>query len=600
MRTDAESVAQNHTGSEATASARCADDAGRVIFVTNRGPIEHGFGPENTPVARPGAGGVVSGLLSAATQRSVSWISVAMTEADRIVARSGRPATIAASGLNNVTSRLVHVPEATYRRHYDTISNRVLWFTHHNLVEHDLPEPGALWGDWDAGYVAVNAALADATIAHLHTVGEETPVVFHDYQLYLAPRMVRQRMPHARMQHFVHVPWPAPTAWERIPLDIVRMIFQGLIANDVVGFQTARDAHHFMEGVKHYLPWVELERDPDELVVRDRRVLVRAYPIALTPATVRAAAASTRAQEQASRLRDELRLAQGRKLIVRVDRVEPTKNIVRGFEAYEKLLQEHPEWRERVVFLALLVPSRESLPEYRAYAAEIRQAIKRVNARFGSPGWQPIVAIFGNDRARALACMRNFDVLLVNPLVDGMNLVAKEGGLLNTRDGVLVLSRRAGAYAQLHHGVLGVEPEDIDGTAHALQRALSMSDRERAALAENVRNVLERESAAQWLQRQLGDLHSVTAPSHESAAARRIAPVAPSTRLLWNSGATPLRGNIGWSGRPGPSRVDHATERGPARAASVRFSVDGARPASYQRPSFLRDNPATASDKVAD
>jgi trehalose 6-phosphate synthase len=482
----------------------------RLIFVTNRGPVEYAFGADGTAQPQAGAGGVVSGLLSAARERPVSWISVAMTDADRAVAKSLDGATLAMPReLSYLAPRLVYLPEATYRQYYDGISNRLLWFAQHGLPHADIaraPQTRAAW----AGYVAANRALAETVIAELDTCETAPPVMFHDYHLYLAPAMVRERVPEARLAHFVHIPWPSVERWADVPEEMVRAIYRGLAAVDVLGFQTARDVHNFLDGAAHFLPGVFISRDPDELRWRGRRTLVRAYPIAVTPSEVRAAADTPAARGQLRPLRERLGLDLGRKLIVRVDRVEPTKNIVRGFAAYEQLLAAHAEWRGRVVFLALLVPSRESVGEYQAYAEDVERSVARVNARFGDDGWQPIVALYGNDRGRALACMRDYDVLLVNSLADGMNLVVKEGGLVNRRDGGIVLSERAGAYAQLHRGVLGVRPTDIEATAGALVRALEMSPEERGLRAQQVRDVLEREDASTWLGRQLADLMRVT------------------------------------------------------------------------------------------
>lgn len=484
---------------------------GRLIFVTNRGPIEHGFGPDGTPQAERGAGGVVSGLLCAASGRAVSWISLAMTDADRAIATQLEGGALESpAGLDTLTSRLVPVPEQAYHRHYDGISNRVLWFAQHGLRHAHPASLAVMRRDWETGYVPVNRALADAVVAELGVRGATTPVLIHDYHLYLAPAIVRESVPRARLLHFIHIPWPAPDAWVGMPLDLLRAVYEGLAANDVIGFQTPRDAHNFLLGARRFLPGAVITHDPDEIYWNGRRTLVRDYPIALTPETVVETANEPDALERARELLAGLGLERGRKLLMRVDRVEPTKNIVRGFRAYERLLTEHPELRERVVFLALLVPSREGMPEYRQYAERVREAIERVNARFGRPGWQPIVAVFGNDHKRALACLREYDALLVNPLADGMNLVVKEGGLVNRRDGAIILSTRAGAHVQLQGGVLSVAPEDVRATTEALYAALTLTATERAALAARVRFVLAQEDAAKWLRRQLSDLMRVS------------------------------------------------------------------------------------------
>lgn len=506
-----------------------APAGGRLIFVTNRGPVEHSTGPDGILLATRGAGGVVSGLLCAAEGRPVSWISLAMTEADRAVAETGE-AVAAPDGLEQLAPRLVAVDAETYRRHYYGFSNRALWFVLHGM----RPTRGAaqLRANWEQGYLPTNEAVARAVIAELTRCGGKTPIIFHDYHLYLAPSLVRRRAPDAHLQHFIHTPWPSVGAWSALPADVVRAIYLGLAGNDVIGMQTERDVRHFLQGAARYLPEARMDSAAGVLRWQGRRIVVRAFPIAVTPASVFGSAAESRAVAEAAALSAQLRRTSDHRIILRVDRVEPTKNILRGFHAYERLLGTHPELRGNVTFLALLVPTREGLAEYRAYARQVRRAIRRLNARFGEGDWQPVVALFGNDHARALACMRDFDVLLVNPLIDGMNLVAKEGGLLNQRDGVLVLSERAGAHAQLADGVLGVDPRDVVAAAEALYAALAMPPERRAELAARVRETLLAEDAGTWLEQQLTALPDdlpaplpalPTVPAAPSLAARLAA-----------------------------------------------------------------------------
>jgi trehalose 6-phosphate synthase len=501
-----------------------------VIFVTNRGPIQHSYGVHGELQTERGAGGVVSGLLCAAEGRRVTWISLAMTEADRAAADRDTSGANRSAVLPEVASRLVNVSRATYRCYYDGFSNGVLWFLQHGLDADCLSAHDQLDTYWRQGYVPANEAVARAVISELDAnarAGGTPPIVFHDYHLYLAPAMVRKARPAARLQHFVHIPWPALAAWQRLPYEFVRDLYAGLAANDVVGFQTERDARNFLAGAERYLG----ARCPDGATFRwqGRTVRAAAYPIAITPRAVTAQAHTAAAEAAAGELLAPLGLDRGRKLILRVDRLEPTKNIVRGFEAYEQLLDEGEALRGRVVFLALLVPSRESLPVYQQYAEQVKATVKRINARFGTPDWQPIVAVYGNDHERALACMRRYDVLLVNPLIDGMNLVVKEGAILNERDGVIVLSTEAGAYSQLAKGVLPVDPRDVEDTTRQLWKALALPAAERKALADRSRGVVLGESAGAWLRRQLADLSVAT-------AARTPGTPAP----LYHAARTPL------------------------------------------------------------
>jgi trehalose 6-phosphate synthase len=490
----------------------------RLILASNRGPLEYACDceGEGQPEARQGSGGVVSGLLCAVRRRPVTWIALAMTDADRAMARqASEPDTssIVDERLPDIEVRLVDIPHDAYRRHYLGISNRILWFAQHYLL---APTQTKVFSkraedDWREGYEVANRAVAEAVIGALRDHGEQTPVLFQDYHLYLAPYLVRSSFPHARLAHFVHIPWPDARYWEMLPDYMVRNIYQGLTANDVVGFQTMRDAHNFLLGAERYLRDARLEWTPRSqggvLIWPHRHTEVRAFPIAVTHAEVERCANGPAARREAAEVQRQItRGDQDHRLIVRVDRLEPTKNIVRGFQAFERLLTRYPSWQGKVTFLAQLVPSRQELTAYRQYERQVRRIVERINARFGRPDWQPVVCILENNRPGALALMRHYHVLLVNPLIDGMNLVVKEGGLLNQNDGMIVLSRTAGAFEQLGEHVLGIHPMDVDQTAEALRTALEMPGAERKRQAFAVRTLLRQESAEAWMDAQLARL----------------------------------------------------------------------------------------------
>ncbi len=510
-----------------------ASDGERIIVVSNRGPVEHSFGADGGPVAYRGAGGVVSGLLCALEERPTTWISLAMTDADRAVASGGVPARAPEEPeeLSQLQLRLVDVPAEPYRRYYEGTSNHVLWFLHHYLLEAVgvRLDSRRTARDWRDGYCAVNDAVAEAVLAELR-IHPGAPVLFQDYHLYCAPQRVRAARPDAQLAQFIHIPWPEARYWELLPEYMTRAIFGGLACNDVIGFQTERDVANFLDGALRFLDGAQVGSYGSErgaLHWQGRRVLIHAYPIAVCASEVRTTAETPAACAACDALLDELGLDDLHRLIVRVDRIDPTKNIVRGFEAFEHLLEAHPEHRGRVTFLALLVRSRQTMAEYRACERQVRAAIERVNARFGRPDWQPIVAICGNDRARALACMRRYDVLLVNPLIDGMNLVAKEGGLVNARGGVVVLSRTAGAYEQLSPYVLGIAPADLAATTAALHAALTMPAEQRLALARGLRRFLQQDDARSWLDAQLRDLRTVAHPAVPTESPARTTAMKP-------------------------------------------------------------------------
>src|SRR5205823_7884510 len=359
---------------------------------------------------------------------------------------------------------------------------------------------------WNSGYTVANRAIADAVIAEIERENSTAVVMLHDYHLYLAPGMIRQAHPSVTMQQFIHIPWPDVRCWHFLPSNITHAIYNGLVGNDIIGFQTERDARNFLEGARTLLEGAVVDFEEGAIWWQGRRIQARTYPISISVAGERRAvqsAAGKRAVEQI------LPLLDGKKTIMRVDRIEPTKNILRGFQAYAQMLDEHPELSGKVTFLAFLAPSRQALPRYQRYNTEVLKIIEEINSKYGSDEWVPIHAFFGNDRTRSLAAMQLYDVLLVNPIIDGMNLVAKEGPVVNQRNGVLVLSRTAGAFQQLGKASIPTSPIDVSETAHALYKALTLPDEERAHKAKLARQAVERYDLNTWLARQIHDINDL-------------------------------------------------------------------------------------------
>lgn len=493
----------------------------QLIIATNRGPVEFYQETSGRLSSRRGPGGVVTALAALANQFPLSWVATTMTEGDN-TAFPNEDTPPRQVRVGSVKLRVRYVPvEATVRRwHYDEISNNVLWFLQHYLWDPAFAPTFTAqhYQYWDEGYRRVNNAVARAVVESAHGDrpargdGADVLVLLQDYHLYLAAQAVRAQMPRATIEQFVHIPWPAVRYWEFLPERMLLEIYESLAANDVLGFQTRTDVLNFLNCAHKFLGGGRVDFDRSTVHWRGHRLLAQAYPIPVDPAEVRRSlnsAATRRAQEDLGAV-----LADDGQVIVRVDRMDPTKNIVRGFEAYEMMLRRHEELHGKVRFLAFLVPSRERLPIYRRYDREVRRIIKHINDAFGTHSWRPITAWFDNNRPRALAAMRRYDALLVNPNIDGMNLVAKEGPIVNERDGVLILSRTAGAYTQLADAVLPVTPTDLEETAEHLYEALVMSERERHRRAEIARAVATAETPAEWAAAQIRDaLASQRSPS---------------------------------------------------------------------------------------
>ena len=306
--------------------------------------------------------------------------------------------------------------------------------------------------------------------------------------------------------------------WLFLPSTIVQAIYRGLMGNDIVGFQTERDARNFLEGAGTMLEGATVDFEAGTVCWRGRRTQVRAYPISISVTEERRTVRSATGKRAAEQIRPLL----GKYTVMRVDRIDPAKNIIRGFQAYGLMLEAHPELHREVTFLAFLVPSRRTIPLYRRYGAKVLDVIEQINRKFGKGEWTPIQAFCGNDRTRALAAMQWYDVLLVNSLMDGMNLVAKEGPVVNQRNGVLVLSRNVGAYQELARGVIAISPLDVIETADGLYRGLTMSPEEREQKATLVRLAVENNDLNAWFTRQLSDLDALVEREHAAPLPLKI------------------------------------------------------------------------------
>ena len=454
---------------------------------------------------RRGSGGVVTALSGLTNYVDFTWVASAMGEGDRRAAAENNglamPSPLPGQ---QVSVRFVTTSRRAYHKYYNIICNPLLWFLQHYMWSSPYtPRVDAVVYDaWEAGYVHVNQEFANAIVEEAGRSSLQPLVMLHDYQLYLVPKMVREKLPNARIHHFVHIPWPASSYWELLPAMIRTGICESLCCADIVGFQAKRDVRAFLESCDSFLEGVKVDYAAHVIHYNDRSTKVESYPISIDVDEVQQIATSPRALEH----EDKLAASLGEQTIIRVDRAEPSKNIVRGFSAYEIMLDRHSEFRGKVKFLGFLVPSRTHIRQYQRYIEEIDIIVKRINEKFGTADWKPIQIFYENNYIQAIAAMRLYDVLLVNSVIDGMNLVAKEGPVVNQKDGVLILSEAAGAHEQLKNGALSVAPADVEGTSRALYQALTMNPSERALRAKAMRDSIETEDISAWLHHQLEDI----------------------------------------------------------------------------------------------
>jgi len=478
-----------------------------LIVASNRGPVTFERDERGELSPRRGAGGLVTALIGALQEAGGLWVAAAMSGGDReMVARSDAGRVDMGVFGSSYRLRYLDVPPDLYDGYYNRISNGVLWFAHHYLWDTVRSpafgeEDRRAWED----YVEVNRRFALALADEAGRAAKEPAFLVQDYHLSLVPRFLRELRPDALIAHFSHTSMAGPTYFRMLPSEMHDQVLHGMLGADVLGFHATAWAENFLLSARQ-LPGVRVDLARSRITTGGRTVAVRIYPISVDAGPMRETAAS----QEVRRLRHELNRWRGNnRLIVRVDRLELTKNILRGFLAYELLLRRRPSWRGRVRFLALLSPSRMDLPEYREYAEECLAEADRINRELGDEAWAPIEVRFREDYLGALAAYGLYDVLLVNPVIDGMNLVAMEGPLLNRRHGVLVLSRNAGAFGRLGRYAVPVNPFDVRETADALATALDMPTDDRARRARGLSRLVLANPPSRWVRSQLEDLERV-------------------------------------------------------------------------------------------
>jgi trehalose 6-phosphate synthase len=400
-----------------------------------------------------------------------------MSDADRMAAEVG---LMTERGLGLV---MVEADSETYQMAYNVVSNATLWFAHHHLFDAPRrPKMDRRFAEaWDA-YRDLNRLFADSVSG---AAADSAVVLVQDYHLTLVPGMLAKTRPDLSVVHFSHTPFADPAVMRMLPTAVVKELLEGMAGSRSCGFHSGRWQSAFVACCK------------------DAGVAVPATfvsPLAPEPSQLAERIGAPGVASAAKRLSD---LVGDCTAIVKVDRVEPSKNLLRGFWAMDELLRIRPDLRGRVILLALAYASRQDLPEYLAYGTEVELAAKRVNETWATEDWSPVVLEVADDPDRSLAALTMYDVLLINPLRDGLNLVAKEGPIVNTKDGVLLLSREAGAFDELAGPAIGLNPFDVSETASVLAQALDMPAQERGDRAVELKALATKRAPADWLTDQL-------------------------------------------------------------------------------------------------
>ena len=476
-----------------------------LTIVSNRGPAEFGTSEDGGRTVRRGGGGLVTALTGLVAHRKALWVASAMTVEDVAMSREagGAPTPIELDGVTYDVCLVESEPTA-YDRFYNVIANPILWFIQHYLWDlSNAPDIRRAEADaWERGYKVVNADIADAVVGAIS--GQEDPLVMiHDYHLYTCPGLIREARPDAFLHHFVHIPWSQPDSWRILPQRWREEIYRSMLANDIIGFHTSAYCRNFLQCCRELME-LEVDWERGAIIHDERETWVRAYPLSIDTARLYRAAES----EQVIEYERELLKRRRDNLILRVDRADLSKNVLRGFTAFDVFLDQHPEFKEKVTFIAHLQPSRQDVPEYTEYLERIEALVAVVNHRHGTTDWMPIDLRIYENFNEAVARYKHFDLLIVNSIFDGMNLVAKEAPAVNTRDGVVMLSENTGSHEEIGDCTLTVNPFDIQEQADAIHRALTMDAEERRLRSTRLKEIISSRDPGDWVDEQLVDIRS--------------------------------------------------------------------------------------------
>lgn len=465
-----------------------------LVVASNRGPFSLSETADGSLVMNHAGGGLAPSLASAlsagrpesapaaGTPADVVWVAAPMNDVERRVAGEGALET----ELPGVKLRLVDIDQSTYGAAYDVVANSTLWFCFHGLF--DIPRRpifDAAWREAWEEFRRYNAAFAEQVCEEAAEGGR---VLVNDYHLPLAGKLIAEERPDLATVHFTHTPFASPGELDVLPRDTRRELVEGMVGYGACGFHTHR--------------WEQRFRQAADSFGGGSAPATFAAGLGADSARLREVASGEECQERMRRLED---VVGDRIMLLRSDRIELSKNLLRGFLAFDSLLEERKELRGRVCFVARGYASREGLPEYLAYRSEVEHIVGVLNERWAPAcgGADPILLDLEDDFPSTVAALRRYDVLVVNPIRDGMNLVAKEGPVLNERDGLLVLSEEAGAYEELAGACLGVQPFDVTDTAAAISRAIDMPADERSRRSAELCGRSAANPPAVWLEQVL-------------------------------------------------------------------------------------------------
>lgn len=477
-----------------------------LILASNRGPVE--FHKEKDEIVmKRGAGGLVATLLPLMEALNGVWIASAMTPEDKTVASryAENRVPVTPEDPKFCMSFVPSDPER-YDEYYSVISNPLLWFVQHNMWNSpytpDIDDK--IHHAWKEGYQLINHRFAEKIVQESKRTRKEPLIMLQDYHLYLCPNLIRKKLKDIFLSQFIHIPWPQCDYFKIIPEYMRDAIMEGLLSNSILGFHIDRYVTNFLQCAESFADEVDYEEGIVQF--NDNITRVRSYPISVDPSSIRDLSCTN----QVCQKEDLIKGIKGDMfLFYRSDRADLSKNIVRGFKAYSLFLDKHPEYKGKVKFLSTGKPTRQQIKEYDDYALEIMKVIRDINQKHCQDGWKPIESKFVSDYGLCVACFKNYDCLVVNPIADGMNIVPKEASIINEQNGVLVLSENAGCYEELKEYSLNVNPFDISQTAEAYYQAVTMSEEERRRRLEGLKEIIKNRTVYHWISEQFEDIEKI-------------------------------------------------------------------------------------------
>lgn len=455
---------------------------------------------------KTGAGGLVSTLLPLMEQVKGTWVASAMTKVDSEVAKSyyGNKIPVPKDNPKFWVPLIITDPKI-YDEYYGVINNLLLWFIHHYMwnLAYSPDIDDKVHKAWKS-YEYVNHQFADKIIDEINSNKKKPLIMLQDIHLFLCPSYIKEKLDNVFLSHFIHIPWPHPDYFSILPEYMEKSIVEGLLSNDLIGFHIKKYVKNFLMTCEKYADDVDFKNN--RVIYNGHDVLIKNYPISIDDKKLKSLAKSEEVLKKEETIK---KIKKDKLLIYRTERTDPSKNIVRGFKAYDLFLEKYPQFQGKVVFLKTGMSSRENVKEYRDYKNDVTKIINNINEKYSKNSWKPIETIFNAEYAIVIAALKNYDCLLVNSIYDGMNIVPKEGAAVNETGGVLILSKTTGAYGELKDHSLNINAFDISQTADAIYKALIMSPRERNHHSKGLKSIISERNVYLWMEEQFNDIQKL-------------------------------------------------------------------------------------------